>query len=45
MADFAARTFGEPVRVAHVVGETYAPLPDELQTLSRQLAEVLAQAL
>lgn len=43
VADFAARIFGEPVDAAHVVGETYAPLPDELQALSRQVAEILAE--
>lgn len=42
VADFASRIFGEPVAADHVIGETYAPLPDTLPSLSRRVAEVLA---
>ena len=43
VADFAARIFGEPFDSRHVIGETYAPLPEDLPPLCRAITEVLAE--
>lgn len=42
IADFAARLFGEPFDAGQVIGESYAPLPDDLPPLARSIAEALA---
>jgi ATP-dependent helicase YprA (DUF1998 family) len=43
VADFATQIFGESFDPQHVIGETYAPLPDDLPPLSRAIAEVLTE--
>lgn len=42
VADFAQRLFGEPFATEDVITETYAPLSDSLPTLTRAIAEALA---
>ena len=42
VADFAQRLFGEPFAAEHVVTESYAPLPESLPPLTRQIAAYLA---
>ncbi len=42
IADFAQQLFGEPFAAENVITETYAPLPESLPPLTRQVADLLA---
>jgi len=41
IADFAQQLFGEPFDAENVITERYAPLPESLPPLTRQIAEAL----